>query len=111
MDHLTLSLGSTKTRGSFLDFVNARNIEKYLADFRFVYKLLARHGIRSGDEEAICQTQEDELMYPFYEEGVVEYPYPRNPPPKVRAGDIVEVILCKDLVYENLVIKNDDAME
>ncbi len=97
--------------GRFLESVNARSIGKYLVNFRFVYSLLEQHGITSGDELIHC-TQQDEMVYPFYEEGLVFEPYTRNPPPKVRAGDIVEVILCKELVYdEELVIKNDDCME
>ena len=97
--------------GGLLGFVDARPIGKYLVNFSFVYKLLAQHGI-TNEDELIHRTQQDELIYPFYEEGLVAHPYSRNPPPKVRAGDIVEVILCKELVYdENFVIKNDECME
>lgn len=104
-------LNKERGRGSFLEFVNARPIGQYLVDFRFVYKLLAQHGITSRDEFLHC-TQQDEMIYPFYEEGLVAQPYSKNPPPKVRAGDIVEVILCKELVYdEDIVMKNDASME
>ena len=107
MDHLNEERG----RGCFLEFMNARPIGKYLVNYSFVYKLLAKHGITSRDEVIHC-TQQDEMAYPFYEEGLVAKPYKRNPPPKVRAGDIVEVIFCKELVYdESIVIENDASME
>lgn len=106
MEHLNKERG-----GGFLEFVNARPIGKYLVNFRFVYKLLEQHRITS-ENELIHRTKQDEMIYPFYEESLVFKPYTRSPPPKVRAGDIVEVILCKELAYdEKLVIKNDDSME
>jgi hypothetical protein len=82
--------------GSFLKEMQARDISKYLVDYR-------GHQNESGEE--------DGLMYPFYEDLVSFSPYTGSPAPKVRADDIIEATVDKDTSVFGFPIKKDAALQ
>ena len=105
MDHLI------PITNNFLDeFCGARDIGKYLADYRFVLMLMSlqkdlklKGSKKSDDSDDSDEKDEleekDDMMYPFYEK--LKPPYSLNPAPKVRASDIVEVVMSVCLKYSD----------
>ena len=71
----------TDSDGSFLKEMKARDIGKYLVDYRSHQK---KRGVEMNDD-----------MYPFYQQ--LKPPYTDAPSPKVRAGDVIEVTLKENI--------------
>jgi len=64
--------------------MKARDISAYLVDYR-------GHQMESGEED-------EKSMFPFHENNLVSFsPYKRSPAPKVRADDIIEATVAKDM--------------
>ena len=71
-------------------YCHALDIGEYLVDFRFLSNLHSLREIMCKNDSSLEPVEKDEMMFPFYEKLVP--PYTRNLPPKVRSGDIVEVV-------------------
>ena len=85
------------SKGNFLKEMKARDISAYLVDYR-------GHQMGSGEED-------EKSMFPFHENLVSFSPYKRSPAPKVRADDITEATVAKDMSVCGFRIKKGTALQ
>eukprot|EP00984_Skeletonema_dohrnii_P016614 scaffold7430_cov156-Skeletonema_dohrnii-CCMP3373.AAC.9 len=76
--------------------MKARDISTHLVDYR-------GHQMVSGEKD-------ETSMYPFHENLVSFSPYKRSPAPKVRADDIIEATVAKDMSVCGFHIKKGTAL-